>query len=68
MPHSEPAVGRAIQSRWVPTPDLERNGAEHELAGDDGVWISSGSPYRSMAGALGAIRYARTSGRPLYGT
>ena len=66
--HSQPAVGRSIESRWVPTPDLERNGAERELDGFDAVWIASGSPYRSMAGALDAIRYARTRGRPLYGT
>jgi CTP synthase (UTP-ammonia lyase) len=52
---------------WVPT----------ETIGDDpapllrsyaGVWIAPASPYRSMDGALRAIRYARERGVPLVGT
>jgi CTP synthase (UTP-ammonia lyase) len=34
----------------------------------DGVWIAPASPYRSMDGALTAIRYARERGVPLVGT
>lgn len=34
----------------------------------DGFWIAPGSPYRSMDGALRAIRYAREADRPLLGT
>lgn len=66
--HSEAALRCSIESSWVPTADIERNGAERALDGLDGLWISSGSPYRSMAGALDAIRYARTRGRPMYAT
>ncbi|MCK9689670.1 glutamine amidotransferase-related protein [Scleromatobacter humisilvae] len=38
------------------------------LAGFDAFWVAPGSPYRSLDGALRAIGYARTSGRPLLGT
>jgi len=38
------------------------------LAGYDGLFISPGSPYVSMEGALEAIRYARERGVPLVGT
>jgi CTP synthase (UTP-ammonia lyase) len=38
------------------------------LGGFDGLFISPGSPYDSMDGALAAIRYARERGVPLVGT
>jgi CTP synthase (UTP-ammonia lyase) len=38
------------------------------LAGYAGLWIAPASPYRSMDGALDAIRYARERGVPLVGT
>jgi CTP synthase (UTP-ammonia lyase) len=34
----------------------------------DGVWIAPASPYRSMNGALAAVRYARERGVPLVAT
>ncbi|MGH8247776.1 MAG: hypothetical protein ACREUU_15255 [Gammaproteobacteria bacterium] len=66
--HAEPAMGCAVESSWVPTTHVEQPGPGRALDGFDGLWISSGSPYRSMAGAIEAIRYARTRGRPLYAT
>ena len=42
--------------------------APHQLAEYRGVWCVPGSPYRSMAGALAAIRFARESQRPFLGT
>src|SRR5690606_14919504 len=40
-----------------------------ERVGDfDALWCVPGSPYRSMDGALRAIRAARESGRPFLGT
>jgi CTP synthase (UTP-ammonia lyase) len=41
---------------------------EQRLAAYDGVWIAPASPYRSMDGALAAVRYARERGVPLVGT
>ncbi len=52
---------------WVAT-DAVRDPAEASLAAFDGMWIAPGSPYRSMSGALAAIRHAREQGVPLVGT
>jgi CTP synthase (UTP-ammonia lyase) len=52
---------------WVPTDTIGDEPAAR-LAGADGVWIAPASPYRSLEGALAAIRYARERGVPLVGT
>ncbi|HEV8440787.1 MAG TPA: hypothetical protein VGT40_22090 [Methylomirabilota bacterium] len=52
---------------WVPT-DAVGDAAEPRLGDYDGLWIAPASPYRSMEGALAAIRYARERGVPLVGT
>ena len=52
---------------WVPTESVGDEPAER-LAVYDGVWIAPASPYRSMDGALVAIRHARERGVPLVGT
>jgi CTP synthase (UTP-ammonia lyase) len=52
---------------WVPT-DQVPVAAERRLGGFAGLWIAPASPYRSMDGALAAIRYARERGVPLVGT
>ena len=51
---------------WVPTDAIGT--PEDSLHDFDALWISPGSPYRSMDGALAAIRYARERGVPLVGT
>jgi CTP synthase (UTP-ammonia lyase) len=55
-----------VSFEWVPTPSVES--PEDTLRRFDGVWISPGSPYVSMRGALAAVRYAREAGIPLVGT
>ena len=55
-----------LAAAWVPT-DASGDWAER-LAAYDGVWIAPASPYRSMDGALEAVRYARERGVPLVGT
>ena len=52
---------------WVAT-DTVADDPETRLAAYDGLWIAPASPYRSMDGALSAIRYARERGVPLVGT
>ena len=52
---------------WLPTDTIAQAPAA-QLAGYDGVWIAPASPYRSMEGALSAIRHARERGVPLVGT
>ena len=52
---------------WVPTEQIaQAPGAR--LSRYSGLIISPGSPYRSMEGALAAIRHAREQGVPLLGT
>ncbi|WP_037772052.1 glutamine amidotransferase-related protein [Streptomyces sclerotialus] len=54
-----------LDAYWIPTPDAE---ATEALAGFDAVWLVPGSPYRSEAGALAAVRTAREQGIPFLGT
>jgi len=56
-----------LSFEWVPT-DQVPEAAERRLEGYAGLWIAPASPYRSMDGALAAIRYARERGVPLVGT
>jgi|SRR4051794_38242279 len=48
---------------WIPTEQVDE-----ALEGFDGIWLLPGSPYRSEAGAITAIRIARESGIPFLGT
>jgi len=57
-----------IEFEWVPTDDVPPSEPEWRLGGYAGVFIAPGSPYRSMEGALAAVRYARGRGVPLVGT
>ncbi|MFJ4189126.1 hypothetical protein [Kitasatospora sp. NPDC089509] len=54
-----------LDAYWIPTEDAEAPGA---LDGFDAVWLLPGSPYRSEAGALAAIRTAREERIPFLGT
>lgn len=60
-------VARAVPFEWIPTDAIGSAPAE-QLARYTALLISPGSPYRSMDGALAAIRYAREGGVPLLGT
>jgi CTP synthase (UTP-ammonia lyase) len=51
---------------WIPTDAVPPPGEIAQRFG--GVWIAPASPYRSMDGALAAIRLARERGVPLVGT
>ncbi|MFD8704248.1 hypothetical protein ACFV1W_16750 [Kitasatospora sp. NPDC059648] len=54
-----------LDAYWIPTEDA---GAPGALDGFDAIWLLPGSPYRSEAGALAAIRTAREGGIPFLGT
>lgn len=67
---TDSALGHAsggVRFEWVATDTI---GDDHEarLSRYDGIWIAPASPYRSMDGALRAIRFARERGVPLVGT
>ena len=59
-------TGVACEWDWVGTDTL--TDAPRQLDGYRGVWCVPASPYRSMAGALAAIRFARESQRAFLGT
>ncbi|MDX3574779.1 glutamine amidotransferase-related protein [Streptomyces sp. ID05-47C] len=54
-----------LDAYWIPSADAEAEGA---VRGFDAVWVVPGSPYRSEAGVLAAIRTAREEGIPFLGT
>lgn len=56
-----------VEPVWLDTPPLENN-TESQLSGFKGIWCVPNSPYASMEGALGAIRFAREFGHPFLGT
>jgi len=67
LEHAAAGLGLRMDSKWVATGCAERD-AGKILRNYDGLFIASGSPYRSMTGAFEAIRFARTQRWPLIGT
>ena len=66
--HAAQALGIAAESLWLDTDALDSDSAEARLAECDAIWCGTSSPYRSMEGALRAIRFAREKGWPFVGT
>ncbi len=60
-------AGCVVQPAWLGTDSMAQDVAA-QLEPFQGVWCVPASPYRSMEGALNAIRFARESGRPFFGT
>ncbi|MDP4090501.1 MAG: glutamine amidotransferase [Bacillota bacterium] len=65
--HCAGHLGIELELQWLPTEALEENTDEivHHF---DGLWCSPGSPYKSMKGAVNAIRFAREQDYPFIGT
>ena len=61
----EAASEGQVKCIWVPTDSVDNGDS---LAEFDGIWCVPGMPYRSAAGALDGIRYARISRTPFLGT
>lgn len=61
------ALGTRVAVQWFATDALD-GAASATLADCDGLWCVPASPYRSEAGALAGIRFAREAGRPFLGT
>jgi CTP synthase (UTP-ammonia lyase) len=58
-------LGIGVDFQWVPTAEIT---SQQRVSHFHGLWCVPASPYRSMDGALLAIRFARESGRPFLGT
>lgn len=52
---------------WIPTLQIAEQGTDL-LRPFASLWCSPGSPYNSMEGALTAIRFARETNIPFFGT
>lgn len=62
--HSRNLLGVDISAKWVSTEDIDPKLFEHY----SGIWVTPGSPYKSMEKALWAICYARENNIPCFGT
>lgn len=60
-------TGKTVAMKWVSTLDCETM-TPGEFAEFSGFWIAPGSPYKSIQGALAAIRFAREHDIPTLGT
>lgn len=65
--HAAERLGASVEVRWLATELLAEDDAARALAAD-ALWCAPGSPYRSLEGALGAIRWARERDVPFLGT
>jgi CTP synthase (UTP-ammonia lyase) len=59
-------AGVDVAWEWVPTRRI--TDPARDLASFAAVWLVPASPYESMEGALGAVRWAREGKRPFLGT
>lgn len=64
--HAAGRLGIELDVRWVATEPLEDDLAAVERA--DALWCAPGSPYRSLLGAVAALRHGREHGVPTLGT
>lgn len=67
LEHTATGLGVQVEVDWLDTAELDGFDVSG-LAAYDALWGAPGSPYRSLDGALRAIRFARESDRPFIGT
>jgi CTP synthase (UTP-ammonia lyase) len=68
LSHAANALSVSIDLTWLPTLSLTGQSIGTILKQFDALWCAPGSPYKSMEGALRAIRFARETGFPFIGT
>ena len=66
--HAATALSVSLTSSWIPTESLAKGSVERALKPFHALWCSPGSPYKSMDGALQAIRFSREMGCPFIAT
>lgn len=64
--HSASALGLCVSVGWLATESLETDLSAVTAA--DALWCAPGSPYRSLLGALAALRFGRERAVPTLGT
>jgi CTP synthase (UTP-ammonia lyase) len=66
--HCSEAAKLNTRAEWIGTEEILKRGTRNQLEEFGGLWIAPASPYKSMEGALLAIRTARERSIPLLGT
>jgi CTP synthase (UTP-ammonia lyase) len=66
--HAARALSAPLDLSWLPTRSLSGGAGDEVLRSFDALWCAPGSPYKSVDGALWAIRFARERGVPLLAT
>jgi CTP synthase (UTP-ammonia lyase) len=66
--HAARSLNIPAEPIWLDTDTLDTPDAEDRFRSCDGIWCGTGSPFRSMEGALRSIRFAREQGWPFIGT
>ncbi|MBO5562076.1 MAG: CTP synthase, partial [Firmicutes bacterium] len=59
--------GANVKIRWVNAEDVEKNGAEAELNGANGILVPGGFGERGVEGKIQAVQYAREHKIPFFG-
>jgi CTP synthase (UTP-ammonia lyase) len=65
--HGADALHLTVSADWIPTQTLEADTGRIKLKEYDGIFCAPGGPYRSMNGAMEAIRFARERRWPFLG-
>ena len=68
LEHAAKHSGFPVEVGWLPTPTLLDPTNVERLEAFDGLWASSGSPYKSFQGMLNGIEFARSRDWPFVGT
>lgn len=66
LDHAAASLGIDVEASWFSTEPLLDDLGEVRAA--DALWCAPGSPYRSLTGALRALRHGREEGVPSFGT
>ena len=66
--HAAKYLSVKVSVTWLPTPSFLTEAGRKAIERYDAISASSGSPYRSMEGAINAIKLAREMKRPFIGT
>lgn len=66
--HCNKKLGTNTSFQWIDTTSLDKSNFELLLKDFDGIWSAPGSPFKSLEGALNAIKFARENKIPHLGT
>lgn len=66
--HAADRLGVSAEARWIGTESLAGDADLDAALVADAIWCAPGSPYRSLDGALRAVRFARERDVPFIGT